>query len=101
MWKWKRRSRRKRNRKGSRRRLRKSPKKGGILDAGQPERGSKLATGLCGCNQPVLLCIVGLQWGIPDLCCIPMFPRFDEFDEAIEEAIEEDIKEAEGGGETP
>lgn len=24
--------------------------------------------------------------------------RFDEFDEAIEEAIEEDIKEAEGGG---
>lgn len=25
--------------------------------------------------------------------------RFDEFDEAIEEAIEEDIKEAEGGGE--
>lgn len=27
-------------------------------------------------------------------CCY----RFDEFDEAIEEAIEEDIKEAEGGG---
>lgn len=26
------------------------------------------------------------------------FVRFDEFDEAIEEAIEEDIKEAEGGG---
>lgn len=26
------------------------------------------------------------------------FDRFDEFDEAIEEAIEEDIKEAEGGG---
>lgn len=26
------------------------------------------------------------------------FCRFDEFDEAIEEAIEEDIKEAEGGG---
>lgn len=29
----------------------------------------------------------------------PIFcSRFDEFDEAIEEAIEEDIKEAEGGG---
>ena len=28
------------------------------------------------------------------------FSRFDEFDEAIEEAIEEDVKEAEGGGET-
>lgn len=27
--------------------------------------------------------------------------RFDEFDEAIEEAIEEDIKEAEGGGISP
>lgn len=27
-----------------------------------------------------------------------IFVRFDEFDEAIEEAIEEDIKEAEGGG---
>lgn len=28
----------------------------------------------------------------------PLFSRFDEFDEAIEEAIEEDVKEAEGGG---
>ena len=38
-----------------------------------------------------------------DICIffnvIMIFPhRFDEFDEAIEEAIEEDIKEAEGGG---
>lgn len=32
--------------------------------------------------------------------CQWLFYRFDEFDEAIEEAIEEDIKEAEGGGET-
>lgn len=29
-------------------------------------------------------------------CC--MYFRFDEFDEAIDEAIEDDIKEADGGG---
>lgn len=33
-----------------------------------------------------------------DLYSFLNFCRFDEFDEAIEEAIEEDIKEAEGGG---
>ena len=27
-----------------------------------------------------------------------MYFRFDEFDEAIDEAIEDDIKEADGGG---
>lgn len=29
-------------------------------------------------------------------CCL--YFRFDEFDEAIDEAIEDDIKEADGGG---
>lgn len=47
------------------------------------------------CDETQLLCC----------CCLTngksLFGwRFDEFDEAIEEAIEEDLKEAEGGGKT-